>query len=110
MKITEVPFSLSVWDKIEPVEYPGETGTSYWRTFTAGNIRVRMVEYSPDFRSDHWCERGHILLVLEGELMLELKDGRIYIMSPGTSFQVSDDGSNPHLAYTIKGARVFIVD
>jgi len=110
MHITDVPFSLSIWKKIEPVEYPGETGTSFWRTFAAGNIRVRLVEYSPGFRSDHWCERGHVLLVLEGEFVLELKDGRVYIMLPGTSFQVSDDDSNPHLAYTQKGAKVFIVD
>jgi hypothetical protein len=110
MKIMDVPFETTDWGVIEPSEYKGETGTSFWRTFEAGNIRVRMVEYSPGFKSDHWCARGHVLLVLEGELVIKLKDGREIILNPRISFQVADDDANPHLAYTEKGAKVFIVD
>lgn len=93
-----------------PVEYRGETGTSFWRTFEAGNIRVRLVEYSPGFKSDHWCGRGHVLLVMDGELNVRLKDGKEFKLSSGTSFQVSDDEVNTHFLYTEKGAKVFIVD
>lgn len=75
MKIKDVPFFVTYWEKIEPVEHKGETGTSFWCVFESGNIRVRMVEYSAAFRSDHWCSRGHVLLVLEGELFIKLKDG-----------------------------------
>ncbi len=110
MKILNVPFSISDWSKIQPVEYKGETGTSYRQTFEAGNVRVRMVEYSPGFKSDHYCSRGHILLVLEGELNIKLKDGQIFLFVQGMSFQAADDETNPHLAYTEKGAKVFIVD
>lgn len=110
MKIQNVPFQFTDWSKIPTVEYEGKTGMSFWRVFEEGNIRVRMVEYSAGFRSDHWCARGHILLVQEGELTIELKDGQILTMPPGTSFQTADDDANPHLAYTEKGAKVFIVD
>jgi len=110
MKIIDVPFETTDWSKIEPSEHKGETGTSFWRTFEAGNIRVRLVEYSPGFKSDHWCARGHVLLVLEGELAIKLKDGREVILNPRTSFQAADDEVNPHLAYSEKGAKVFIVD
>jgi len=110
MDIDNVPFTFTDWSKIPAKEYKGETGTSFWRVFEAGNIRVRMVEYSPGFRSDHWCARGHVLLVLEGELTIELKDGRAFRMPPGTSFQAASDETNPHMAYTDKGAEVFIVD
>jgi hypothetical protein len=47
---------------------------------------------------------------LEGELAIGLKDGREFTLASGTSFQASDDEANPHLAYTDKGAKVFIVD
>jgi len=110
MNIDNVPFTFTDWSKIPPKEYKGETGTSFWRVFEAGNIRVRMVEYSSGFRSDHWCARGHVLLVLEGELIIELKDEQVYRMPPGTSFQAADDEANPHMAYTDKGAKVYIVD
>jgi len=110
MKIENVPFSVTDWKKIQPAEYKGERGKSFWQIFEAGNIRVRMVEYSAGFRSDHWCSRGHVLLVLEGNLSIELKDGRKFQLGPGTSFQAGDDNSNPHLAFAEKGAKVFIVD
>jgi len=110
MNIQNVPFSWTEWDRLETQEHPGETGTSQWRVFSAGNLRVRVVDYSPGFRSDHWCPRGHVLLVLEGELVIELKDGRSFTMPEMTSFQAGDDEDNPHLAYTEKGAKVFIVD
>ncbi len=105
-----VSFTLTHWDKEIPAEHAGETGTSYWRTFEEGNIRVRMVEYSRDFKSDHWCPRGHVLLVLEGELGVELKNGQKFNLTAGMSFQASDDEENPHRAYTESGAKVFIVD
>ena len=73
-------------------------------------MRVRIVEYSPGFRSDHWCPRGHILLVLEGSLTIRLKDGREYVLDQMKSFQAGDDDQNPHMALTDSGARVFIVD
>ena len=109
MKIADVPFGTTDWSKIEPTGHPGETGTALWRTLEIGNIRVRMVEYSPGYRADHWCSRGHVLLVLEGELVTELADGRKFVLTPGTSYQVADD-LNPHRSYTETGAKLFIVD
>ncbi len=110
MKIEGVPFVTTEWDKIKPIEHKGETGTSFWQTFEGGNIRVRMVEYSPGFRSDHYCPKGHVLLVLKGECVILLKDGASHVLRSGMSFQSGDDETNPHLVYTEPGARVFIVD
>ena len=110
MKIQYVPFTITDWEIILSVEYKGESGTSFWRSFESGNIRVRMVEYSPGFKSDHYCSRGHILLVLEGKLNIKLKDGQEFVLVQGMSFQVEDDETNPHLAFTETGAKVFIVD
>jgi len=110
MKIGSIPFTVTDWNRVNPVEYKGENGTSFWKTYQDGDIRVRLVEYSPGFRSDHFCGRGHVLLVMEGELTIRLRDGQNFRIESGSSFQVGDDDSNPHLAYTEKGARVFIVD
>jgi quercetin dioxygenase-like cupin family protein len=57
----------------------------------------------------HWCERGHVLYVLEGELLTELKDGRKFILRAGMSYQVSS-GMEPHRSSTETGAKLFIVD
>jgi hypothetical protein len=109
MQIKDVPFCTTDWSKIEPTKHPGVTGEAYWRTLEVGNIRVRMVEYTPGYMADHWCSRGHVLLVLEGELVTELSDGRKFTLTPGTSYQVANE-ANPHRSHTKSGAKLFIVD
>ncbi len=110
MKIPELPFTLTDWSAVPTTVHPGVTGQAVWKTINLGDIRIRMVDYSPGYLADHWCDRGHILLVLEGELETELKDGRKFILKPGMSYQVSDFGDEGHRSSTEKGARLFIVD
>jgi len=109
MKIQDVPFCTTDWSTITPTQHPGETGTAFWRTLEIGNIRVRMVEYSPGYVADHWCSRGHVLLVMEGELVTELQGGASVVLRAGQSYQVAD-GAAPHRSRTATGARIFIVD
>jgi quercetin dioxygenase-like cupin family protein len=109
MKIQDVPFCTVDWNEVAPTEHHGVTGKALSRTLEIGNIRVRMVEYTPGYSADHWCSRGHVLLVLEGELITELGDGRKFKLTPGTSYQVADE-INPHRSYTEKGAKLFVVD
>ena len=90
--------------------HPGETGEARWRSFEIGDLRVRMVEYSSGYLADHWCDRGHVLLVLEGELDTELRDGRKFTLKPGMSYQVSDFGDAAHRSFTSTGVKLFIVD
>jgi quercetin dioxygenase-like cupin family protein len=108
MKIAEFPFSTTDWSQIAPSEHPGETGFALWRTQSFGDIRVRMVEYSPGYEADHWCSKGHVVLCLEGELETRLADGRSFELRPGMSYQVGD--GEPHRSVTRLGARLFIVD
>jgi len=109
MKMHDIPFGTTDWDTIEVTEHPGTTGKAYWRTQTFGGIRVRMVAYTPGYLADHWCEKGHILLCLEGRLDTELADGRTFTLTPGISYQVAD-GAEPHRSSTALGAKLFIVD
>ena len=104
-----IPFATVDWATVERTEHPGETGSATWRTQHFGDIRVRMVEYSADYLADHWCQKGHVLLVLSGELETELADGRVFKMGPGVSYQVAD-GAEAHRSRTSDGATLFIVD
>lgn len=109
MLMAEIPFGTTDWSTVERTEHKGESGVAHWRTRQFGAIRVRMVEYSPGYAADHWCSKGHILLCLEGELHTDLADGRSFLLTPGTSYQVAD-GAEPHRSHTRTGARLFIVD
>ena len=109
MQIAGVPFMTTNWSEVPSTEHPGTTGVALWRTVEQGNIRVRQVEYSPGYEADHWCRRGHILLVLEGELTTELDDGSQVVLKAGMSYQVADN-AGAHKSRTRTGARLFIVD
>jgi mannose-6-phosphate isomerase class I len=109
MKMTDIPFGTTDWSKVERTEHQGESGTASWRIRSFGDIRVRMVEYSPGYVADHWCEKGHILFCVDGEMSTELKDGRTFTLTPGMSYQVADQ-AEPHRSSTTRGATLFIVD
>lgn len=109
MDMKNIPFGITAWSNIPPTEHKGETGMALWRTQQFDTIRVRMVEYSPGYRADHWCAKGHILLCLEGELHTELEDGRKFTLTPGVSYQVADH-AEAHRSHTLTGTTLFIVD
>ena len=110
MKIPAFPFTVTDWSKVAPTTHTGETGQALWRTLDIADLRVRMVEYTPGYLADHWCDRGHVLFVVEGELDTELRDGRKFKLLPGMSYQVSDHGDAAHRSSTKVGAKMFIVD
>jgi quercetin dioxygenase-like cupin family protein len=109
MQMSDIPFGTTDWAAVPETIHSGETGTASWRTRHFGDIRVRVVEYSPGYLADHWCSKGHILYVLEGVLHTELEDGSSVTLTPGTSYQVAD-GAEAHRSSTRTGARLFIVD
>jgi hypothetical protein len=109
MKMSDIPFETTDWAALAPTTHPGETGHALWRTRQLGPIRVRMLEYSPGYLADHWCEKGHVLLCLEGELHTELRDGRVFVLRPGMSYQVAD-GAEAHRSNSPGGAKLFVVD
>jgi hypothetical protein len=110
MKLDDVPFGATDWRKLETSTHPGETGSATARTRQWGDVQVRLVDYSPNYPADHWCDKGHILLVIAGSLVIEHQGGRKFALSSGMSWHVADGGGPPHRVLCQKGATVFIVD
>ena len=109
MIIRDIPFETVNWEEMKSERHEGESGYAEWKTRQFGDIRVRVVKYSPGYKADHWCKKGHILYCIEGEMTIMLKDGRITQLRKGMSYQVEDD-NYPHSSYTNDGATLFIVD
>jgi hypothetical protein len=109
MRIANLPFGTVDWSQVEVTTHAGTTGEARWRTRHFGDVRVRMLEYTPGYSADHWCSKGHFLLCLEGELETRLADGRSFTLRPGMSYHVAD-GAEPHRSATRTGARLYVVD
>jgi quercetin dioxygenase-like cupin family protein len=104
-----IPFETIDWNEIKVTEHKGESGTAWWRTIQLGSVRIRMVEYSPGYSADHWCQKGHIIYCIEGKMITELEDGRSFVLKQGMSYHVSDNASS-HKSITATGAKLFIID
>jgi hypothetical protein len=104
-----IPFQTTDWDKLPAQEHKGDTGSAIWKTLEFEGLRIRLVEYSKNYKADHWCQKGHIIYCLEGEMDTELGDGKIVKLSKGMSYQVSDELSS-HRTSSKTGVKLFVVD
>ena len=109
MKITKHPFTCIDWPSILSEEHKGVTGIAIWKTTSLGDIRIRLVEYSINYLADHWCDKGHIIYCIDGEMTTELKDGRSFTLKKGMTYIVGDD-SESHRTFSESGVKLFIVD
>lgn len=97
------------WDTVEGEKHAGISGFAEWKIKRLGDVRIRMVEYSPNYLADHWCNKGHIIFCVDGQMTTELKDGRKILLEKGMTYFVGDD-SESHRTFTETGVKLFIVD
>ncbi|OED39411.1 hypothetical protein AB833_15940 [Chromatiales bacterium (ex Bugula neritina AB1)] len=104
-----IPFQTIDWSAVPRTEHKGTTGVAYWQTLEFEGLRVRHVEYSENYEADHWCEKGHIVYCLKGEVTNELQSGESSVLRPGMSYIVSD-GLSSHRSVTRTGVHLLIID
>jgi hypothetical protein len=109
MDTKAIPFQVIDWTSIPKTEYKGTKGLASWQTLQLQGLRIRIVEYSPGYLADHWCQKGHIVHCLEGEFVSELKDGKKFPIKKGMTYIVSDEASS-HRSSTKNGVTLLIID
>lgn len=109
MKLENFTTELINWETIKQTETGGETGINTAGEFTAGNTRIRIAEYSANYKSAEWCDKGHIIHCIAGEITLFFSNGNEIMLGEGKSVVIADGDS--HIAETgSKPARLFIAD
>ena len=109
MSEKNIPFQTIDWSTVPRTEHKGETGVAYWQTLQFDALRVRVVEYSKGYKADHWCEKGHIVYCLEGEVVNERQGASSSVLTPGMSYIVSDELSS-HRSISETGVKLLIID
>ncbi len=107
--LSNIPFQNIDWSTVPKVEYQGESGTATWQTIQLEGMRIRIVEYSAGYIADHWCQKGHIVHCLEGEVTNELEGQKSSFLKAGMTYIVSDDLSS-HRSITKDGVKLLIID
>jgi hypothetical protein len=107
--LTQFPFQTIDWEGIEKTTHAGETGMAYWQTIQLLGLRLRKVEYSPDYLADHWCQKGHIVHCISGTFVSELENGEMHTLTSGMTYVVSDEMSS-HRSISKEGVILLIID
>ena len=80
------------------------------KVYQEGSRLLRMVEFDTSDGDPHWCERGHIGLVLAGGLEIEF-DGRVLSFSAGDGLFIPPGKANAHRGVTIEPVtRLILVE
>jgi len=90
MNNSNIPFQTIDWAKIPKTEHKGKTRIAHWQTIEFSGLRIRIVEYSPGYMADHWCEKGHIVHCLEGQVVNEQKNRDRSIIENGVKLMIID--------------------
>lgn len=104
-----IPLQIINWDLIAQNSQPGKDGVAFWRELQFPGLQIRLVEYSAGYIADHWCQKGHIVYCLEGELIMELENSEKFTLKTGMTFIVSDELSS-HRSVTKNTVKLLIID
>lgn len=99
-----IDFPNMEWTSWEKPGANGRVKISY-----IGNKRLRLLELPPGFNEEHWCLKGHVGYVLQGEFTIHYEDRKVSC-SPGMGFVIPD--GDPHRSQGMEGnpTLVFVLD
>jgi ethanolamine utilization protein EutQ (cupin superfamily) len=102
MRQVRVDFAALPWEEKAP-------GVRF-KTLIRGNQRLRLVEFTNEFKDRDWCLKAHIGYVLEGELEITFDDA-IERLAAGDGIFIAGGEQERHRAH-VKGtlARLILVE
>lgn len=70
------------------------------KVYRNGPKQLRLVEFTSEFIEPHWCEQGHIGMVLSGTLEIDFR-GQVMSFSQGSGIFIPAGLSNAHKARSL---------
>ena len=97
-----VEFDKLAWEIAAP-------GARY-KAFRKNGKQLRLVEFTKDFIEPDWCEKGHIGIVLNGELEVIFRNQVIHYPE-GSAIFIEPGAGNGHKARSVtEMVRLFLVE
>lgn len=81
-----------------------------FKSFCRDGKQLRLVEFTREFVEPHWCEKGHIGIVLSGELEIDF-NGEVLRYPEGTAIFIPAGAAHGHKGRAVTPiARLFLVE
>lgn len=104
MAFTRVPFGSIPWEQ-------GEHRLEKKKTLRGRG--VGLLEFAPGFVDPHWCERSHVMYVVQGTLELEFDEGFVTlsagqcgVLDRGTRHRAKNAGDEPVVVFTVSDVEL----
>jgi quercetin dioxygenase-like cupin family protein len=98
----KVDFETVPWDEPMP-------GVRH-KVVNRGNVKLRLVEYAKEMEP-HWCNRGHVGMVLEGQFEIRYDSGtEVYGPGDGVMIPSGDEHRHTGVVLTDTVQCVFVED
>ena len=80
------------------------------KSVVQGGKKLRLVEFTPEFVETDWCTKGHVGLVLEGEIAINI-NGVVQNFRAGDGLFIPRGEQDRHKHHdTLKPATLFLVE
>jgi hypothetical protein len=81
-----------------------------FKSFSRDGKKLRIAEFDDQFVEPHWCEKGHVGIVLSGEFEIDFR-GKIIRYPEGAAIFIPPGASHAHKGRAVtQVARLFLVE
>jgi quercetin dioxygenase-like cupin family protein len=84
----------------DALEWQSPLPGARFRIHAAGGRQIRLLEFTSEFVEPHWCEKGHIGMVLEGVLEIDFH-GRVVVYREGEGIFIPAGAGTGHKARSL---------
>jgi quercetin dioxygenase-like cupin family protein len=100
--VPAIEFDQMAWENTAP--------GARFKIFRQNGKQLRLVEFTNEFVEPAWCEKGHVGIVLAGELEVEFKD-RVLRYPEGAAIFIQSGQEYGHKARAVTSTvRLFLVE
>ncbi len=90
------PFKIN----FDVLEWQSPSPGARFKVHRSGGKRIRLVEFTSEFVEPHWCERGHIGMILEGSLEVDFR-GDLVTYHKGEGIFIQSGQESAHKARSL---------
>jgi ethanolamine utilization protein EutQ (cupin superfamily) len=83
------------WIDFESMAWESPADGVRFKAYEQGSKKLRLVEFSKEFIEPDWCTKGHIGLILEGQMEIDF-DGNKGVFGPGDGIFIPSGQQHKH--------------
>lgn len=96
--------------EFDSLEWESPLPGARFKAYRADGKQIRLLEFTAEFVEPHWCEKGHVGIVLEGTIEIDFH-GNVVTYRKGDGLFIPPGASGGHKARSLTSVtRLLLVE